>query len=392
VLISGRDGLWAATVGRAVLIVLSAVAAVACAVFVTPAGAVLAVAYGGPGVYLIFRRPTNSLGWWLTVIAAGLALGSINVTADLAELQSGRLDGLGAATAWAYGWGWSLVMLGLLGVALVYPGGRLPAGRGRDASLIAIGTGVLLALLMAAGPTLMVLPAGALDEVAVPNPLALSLGPWFRSLVPPPDALFSLMSLVALAGLIWMIARFRRSAGLERLQFRWLVAAVGVVVAGTAAWVMTYPAIPIAIAVAVLRYRLYEIDRIISRTISYAVVTGVLVAVFALAVIALQAVLAAFTQGETLAVAASTLVALALFQPLRGRVQSVIDRRFDRSRYDGERIVSGFADRLRDQVDFRTVTADLDGTVRRAVAPTHVVVWVRRPLDPGSPSTPQAVS
>ena len=120
------------------------------------------------------------------------------------------------------------------------------------------------------------------------------------------------------------------------------------------------------------------IDRIISRTLSYAVVTGVLGAVFAGAVILLQAVLAAFTQGQTLAVAASTLVDFALFQPLRRRVQSVIDRRFDRSRYDGERISAAFSERLRDQVDLPSVTADLHATVRQAVAPNDVEVWVLR--------------
>ena len=97
---------------------------------------------------------------------------------------------------------------------------------------------------------------------------------------------------------------------------------------------LTYPSIPIAIAIAVLRYRLYEIDRVVSRTISYALVTGVLAGVFAAAVISLQTLLARVTQGETLAVAASTLVAFALFQPLRRRVQSAVDRRFDRARHD----------------------------------------------------------
>jgi hypothetical protein len=365
----GRSRLTPATAGRVGLIALGAAASIACVVFVNPAGVALAFAYAGTGAYLVYRRPANSLGWWLVVVASGLALGSVNVTAGMADLQSGDLDPLGAATAWVYGWGWSLVMLGFLGVALVYPSGRLPAGRGRRASQAALGAVVLLGLLMAIGPTLQVRPAGELSEVAVPNPLRFGLAPGVRSMVPPPDALFSMMSLFPLAGLISMFVRFRRSAGLERLQYRWLVAAIAVVAAGTGIWVvatqvlllethgvefvvlLTCPAIPVAIAIAVLRYRLYEIDRIISRTISYAVVTGVLVGVFWLAMIALQAVLAEFTQGEGLAVAVSTLVALALFQPLRRRVQSVIDRRFDRSRYDGERISAAFSDRLRDQMD-----------------------------------------
>jgi hypothetical protein len=374
-----------------------AVAAIATVVLVNPGGAALALAYGGTGAYLAYRRPANSLGWWLVVVAGGLALGGVNVTAGMADLRSGNLDPLGAATAWVYGWAWTLVMLGILGITLVYPGGRLPAGRGRRPAQAAIGAVVLLGLLLAIGPTAMVLPAGELSEVAVPNPLELGLDAGVRSMIPPPDTLFSMMSLFPLAGLITMFVRFRRSVGLERLQFRWLVAAVVVVAIGTGAWViatqvlaveshggvalvvlLTYPAIPIAIAIAVLRYRLYEIDRIISRTIGWAVVTGLLVLVFAGLVVGLQALLASFTQGQTLAVAASTLVAFALFQPLRRRVQSIIDRRFDRSRYDGQRISAAFSDRLRTQVDLVTVTADLHATVREAVAPDHMEVWVRR--------------
>ncbi len=394
----GRDRLALATVGRTALVLLSVVVVViACVAFVNPVGTVLALAYGGTGTYLAYRRPTNSLGWWLLVVAGGLALGSVNVIANLADLRSGHLDTLAAATTWAYGWGWSAAMLGFLGVTLVYPSGRLPVGRGHRAAQAAIVAMLLLAALMALGPTLMVLAAGGLHEVAVPNPIGLSPGPGVGSLIPAPGDLFSLMALVALAGLVSMLARFRRSKGLERLQYRWLVAALVVVAVGTGVWaiatqvllvptqggaqlvvLLTYPAIPIAIAIAVLRYRLYEIDRIISRTISYAVLTGVLVAVFVGAVILLQAVLAGFTQGQTLAVAVSTLVAFALFQPLRGRVQSVIDRRFDRSRYDGERISAGFSERLRYQVDLPTVTADLHATVRAAVAPDHIEVWVRR--------------
>ena len=108
---------------------------------------------------------------------------------------------------------------------------------------------------------------------------------------------------------------------------------------------------PIVIGIAILRYRLYEIDRIISRTIGWAIVTGLLVAVFAGLVVALQAVLAPVTKENTLAVAASTLVAFALFQPLRRRVQRAVDRRFDRARYDGQRTVGAFAERLRNEVD-----------------------------------------
>ena len=137
------------------------------------------------------------------------------------------------------------------------------------------------------------------------------------------------------------------------------------------------PACPLAIGIAVVRYRLYEIDRIISRTIGWALVTGLLVAVFIGGVLALQALLADFTQGQTLAVAASTLVAFALFQPVRRRVQRAVDRRFDRARYDGERTAAAFAERLRDEVDLVTLAAELQGTVGAAVRPTISSLWLR---------------
>ncbi len=385
-------------VARGALVIAFAAAVVACLAFVRLDATVLFLAYGGAGAYLVIRRPANSIGWLLLVVAAGLALGSVRVTAGLAGLQSGDLDPIGAASAWAYGWGWSLVMGGFVGIALVYPTGRLPSVRGRWAGGAALAAVAVMAVLMAVGPTLSVLPADSVDEVVVPNPLALDPTGAFLSWIPSPDVLFPLMSLVALAALISMFVRFRRSTGLEHLQYRWLVAALVVVALGTAAWVIatqimgmatqggaqllvlaTYPSIPIAIAIAVLRYRLYEINRVVSRTISYALVTGVLAVVFAAAVIALQALLAGVTQGETLAVAASTLVAFALFQPLRGRVQSAVDRRFDRARHDHGLTAAAFAERLRAEVDLPTVTADLDATVRRVMAPTGATLWLRGP-------------
>ncbi len=181
-----------------------------------------------------------------------------------------------------------------------------------------------------------------------------------------PAALLGLIGL----GLAGQVVRYRRGTGIERLQVRWLAAAVSVVLVGfiglflelvirttsgpLASALIAYAGIllmPIAIGIAVLRYRLYEIDRLISRTIGWAIVTGILVAVFGVLVVALQAALTPVTDESTLAVAASTLVAFALFQPLRRRVQRAVDRRFDRARYDGERVAAGFAERLRNQVD-----------------------------------------
>ena len=140
---------------------------------------------------------------------------------------------------------------------------------------------------------------------------------------------------------------------------------------------LAYAAVPAAIAVAVLRYRLYEIDRIISRTLSWATVTGVLLVVFAGLVVGLQALLSGVTQGQTLAVAASTLAAFALFQPVRRRVQRAVDRRFDRARYDSERTAAAFAERLRTEVDLEAVAGDLTGSVERALRPSTLGLWLK---------------
>ena len=135
--------------------------------------------------------------------------------------------------------------------------------------------------------------------------------------------------------------------------------------------------IPISVAVAVLRYRLYAIDHIISRTIGWAVVTAVLVAVFVGVVVILQSVLSPVTRENTLAVAASTLIACALFQPLRRRVQHAVDRRFDRARVDAETTLRGFATRLRGEVELTAVEDEVVRTVSGALRPTGIAVWLR---------------
>ncbi len=188
-----------------------------------------------------------------------------------------------------------------------------------------------------------------------------------------------------------VLLRFRRGSTVERHQLKWPVLAVvlfGVVYGGalvnaviigdgTILFGLSLAGIPISVAIAVLRYRLYAIDHIISRTISWAVITAVLVAVFVGGVLGLQAVLAQVTQAPTLAVAASTLLAFGLFQPLRRRVQHVVDRRFDRARIDAERTAQGFGARLRDEVAIDTIAADLQTTIDGSVRPSTQGLWLR---------------
>jgi hypothetical protein len=382
-------------IARVGAIALTTAGVAACLTVGTPFGIVLFLPYGGIGTYLVIRRPGNSIGWLLLLVAWGLAMGTVRVPADLAQLQSGRLDPLEAALAWSYSTGWSFAMLGFLLMTLVFPSGRLPPGRWRAAGIAAVAVMGVIGVLQPFGPWLQILPAGSKVESVVPNPYAVPGMPDVGV-----GTLQAAMAVVVVVGVVGMLVRFRRSSGLERVQYRWLVSGVVVVAVGTAVWVVTtqflgleedhgfaalaivavtYPALPAAIAIAVLRYRLYEIDRIISRTISYAVVTGILVVAFGGTVIVLQSALAAFTHGATLAVAASTLLAASLLQPVRRRVQSAIDRRFDRARYDSLRLEATFSDRLRGEVDLSAVTAELRRTVRVGLSPSRTEIWVRDP-------------
>jgi hypothetical protein len=193
--------------------------------------------------------------------------------------------------------------------------------------------------------------------------------------------------LVLLAGGASVIVRFRRSGTEQRLQLKWFLyaSAVAAVVVFVSAqytndplleWEIVFPLIPVAVGVAILKYRLYDIDRIISRTVGYAIVTGLLVGLYAGLVLLATQVLRLHS---TVAVAVATLAAAALFSPLRRRVQRIVDRRFNRVRYDADQMIAAFAARLRDAVDLDAVRSDLLTAVNTAVEPAHISVWTARP-------------
>ena len=363
-------------------------------------GAVFFVSYTGIGAFLVTRRPANSVGWLLMLTGWGLAIGSLRCNVPLETLLAGGLDPGQAFSAWGNGTGWSLAFIGLTGIALVFPSGRLPSGRSRWLASVALGGVIAISALLVVGPTITVTVAQTGASVDVPNPLAVLPDARFWDLVPEPIVLYATLFGVLVAALVWLGVRYRRAASLERLQYRWLVAAIGLVAVATGAWaanqfwlnagtfsvgnvvgdiavLFTYPAVPLAIAVAVLRYRLYEIDRIISRSIAYALVSAILASVFVVGVVLLSTILASFAEGQTLAVAGSTFVAFAVAQPLLGRVRRAVDRRFDRTRYDHERTVADFSARLRDEINVDAVTDDLAATTRAAVAPKTLFLWLR---------------
>jgi hypothetical protein len=180
-------------------------------------------------------------------------------------------------------------------------------------------------------------------------------------------AVFPMMVLAGLGGVISLIFRFRRARGDERQQIKWFASALSLA-----------PAIPIATGIAILRYRLYDIDRIINRTLVYGALTAALVLLYVLGIVLFQSLFRALTGQESqLAVVASTLVIAALFGPLRRRMQSFIDRRFYRNKYDAEKTLQDFGARLRDVVDLDTLRGDLVAVVEETLRPEHVSFWLR---------------
>jgi hypothetical protein len=336
------------------------------------------------GVVVARRQPGNPIGW----ILIGLAVFS-TFYADAARyavfdyhFHHGALPFGPAAVLVASGL-WTEVFVGLPLVILLFPDGRLPR-RWRMVLWAYLAASALVAAYILgssawamSGQPLLVDGAGQLSRQYNPwgvvAPVAVTLPVFW-------------LSFVARQVLSW-----RRATGERRQQLKWLMSGSAISILGLAglfgfqttsgpvAFTLAIVsdcagfALPVAIGVAILRYRLYDIDRIISRTLAYAIVTGLLVGVYVGLVLLATQVLRLHS---TVAVAAATLVAAALFSPLRRRVQRVVDRRFNRSRYDADRTVAAFAARLKDAVDLDSIRDDLAGTVHQALEPAHISVWV----------------
>jgi len=274
---------------------------------------------------------------------------------------------------------WAPLLATILLLLAVFPTGRVLSPGWRVIWLLAAGFVVLAVLANGFGAEIEDLglanpyPVAAIDRLGI-------VWIWLSGVC--------LIGAAAL-GIASMVVRFRRGAPVERLQIKWFLAAAagfppaivlvdvtGQSPLGTAVLGAVLIGLVVAIVIAVLRYRLYEIDRLISRTLSYTIVTGLLVGVFAVIVVVPTAV-AGGEETPSWVVAGATLAVAGLFTPLRRRVQVVVDRRFNRSRYDAQRVADGFAARLRDPRDLEAVTADLVGTVNTVVQPSTVAVWVR---------------
>ena len=346
--------------------------------------AVMTVAFGALGALLASRRPRNPIGWILCV--ASLALGVTGlargwyVHAVYAEPGSRPVP---EALLWLANsiWVWGFIPL-MTAVLLLFPDGRLPSRRWWPAAGL---TGAALSALTLG----YAFEPGAMDGYPrVANPLGTSggLGAVLEFL----QAIgYPLFALAAIASAAAVATRFRRSHGVERQQLKWMAAAAAVAVV---AWFvnavldqalgvnsafflpLVLLSIPAAATVAILRYRLYDLGRIVNRTLVYGGLTLTLGGCYLGLVLPIG-----LAAGESdVAIAASTLAVAALFRPARARIQALVDRRFYRRRYDAERTLATFTGRLRDEVELEALAAELRGAVRETVQPAHLSLWLRR--------------
>ena len=353
----------------------------------------LVVLYGSLGALIASRRPGNLIGWIFCAMAAALGLLSAAYGyADYALYAKGDTLPGAELTAWLTNWLFMApVFIAPCFLFLLFPDGRLASPRWRPVVWAVAVVAAVAIFATALGP-------GRLDaHPSVENPLGLG-GPFGEIARVAKDLTGVLAIPVFLVSLASVVVRLRRSRGRERLQVKWVAYAavltatsfatsflVGLLPSGQTAadifflvGVAGFTGIPVAAGIAILRYRLYEIDLLINRTLVYGSLTVMLVAVYAGSIVILQGFLRALTGQESqLAIVASTLAVAALFTPLRRRVQSFIDRRFYRRKYDAAKTLEAFSAKLRDETDLEALNRELVGVVREAMQPAHVSLWLR---------------
>ena len=352
------------------------------------ANVVIALAFAAVGLVVALHRPQNPIGWLMLYLGAGFIFFIDGGLYNVLNYRLGHRLPLAPVVLLLYHAesepDFALVPLTIF----LFPDGRLPSARWRRV----VGGFLTLAVADVIVQAQMVVYALThhRTQVDASGQLLLSEGHAYGAFALPFALAFFAFWALAVG---YQIVSWRRAVGERRQQLSWLMAggaaalisflaaiAAGALphsVRGAASDVLVIgiAALPVGMGVAILRYRLYEIDRIISRTLAYAIVTGLLVGVYAGLVLLATRVL---TVSSPVAVAAATLAAAALFTPLRRRVQRAVDRRFNRVRYDGDRTIEAFAARLKDAVELEAVRADLAGVVSRALEPAHVSVWIAR--------------
>jgi uncharacterized membrane protein YhdT len=355
-----------------------------------------AISYAPVGALIASRHPENLVGWLLCLY--GLVISISHFAAQYATYALlAQPDSLPAGEAMVWIVSWVLPIINGLTVfyILLFPTGRLPSRRWRW-------LGWLTVAFVVVGVILAAFSSGALLGILGPiqNPLGIEgfSNIYYKAI------LFIMTPLLTAAAALAVFIRLRRAIGVERQQVKWFAyAAAAYVSASTLAYgipgvidtplwfervgfalnIAFIPAIPIAIGIAILRYRLYDIDILINRTLVYGSLTAMLVALYFVGIVVLQRFFVLLTgQQSTLAVVASTLLIAALFSPMRRRIQSFIDRGFYRRKYDAARTLEVFSAKLRDETDLDALSDDLVGVVRETMQPAHVSLWLRPEASP----------
>ena len=351
---------------------------------------ILAASFSIVGAIIASRLPANLLGWLFCVAACVIAVEYLSAEYAVYALlaQPGSLPA-GEALAWLASWAW-IPSIGCIVLSLLlFPDGRLPSSRWRWLAWLSV-------LVTIAGAVWVALSPGAIANLGpVRNPLGIEVLP--DGYKPVQTIMFALLFVTAVSTLV---LRLRRASGIERQQIKWPAYTAVIATGGSVlqypvsealglpglewvAYVVSIAALagfPISIGIAIVRYRLYEIDTLINRTLVYGPLTAALVALYFGLVTATQALFQTLTGQHRLpqlAVVASTLAIAALFDPLRRRVQGFVDRRFYRTKYDAEETLEAFSARLRDRTDLDALTDDVAGIVRQTMYPEHVSLWLR---------------
>jgi hypothetical protein len=346
------------------------------------------------GALIASRRTGNPIGWLFC--ASGLLFGVQAFAGEYALyalfVARSSLPG-GVVSWWLASWVWVLATQLLLFLFLLFPDGRLPSPRWHIVAWL-IACGILLdaaSFALVPGP---LIESDTHGLAPVQNPFGVGSAVRFLNLVG--IVLNPLLAVLVVAPIAALFLRFWRSTGEERQQIKWVIYAVAVLTVaitvvsiwpaldgsliGTVLFLAGFMAIPTAVGIAILRYRLYDIDLIINRTLVYGTLTATLIVVYFGGVAVTQTIFRSLTgqqEQPQLAIVVSTLVIAALFNPLRRRIQSFIDKRFYRSKYDGAKTLEAFSAKLRNETDLEALSNDLVGVVRETMQPSHVSLWLR---------------
>ncbi|HVM35215.1 MAG TPA: hypothetical protein VM784_07725 [Actinomycetota bacterium] len=336
------------------------------------------------GMVLVWHRPENRMSWLFATTGLLLAaLEFVEEYADYSYVSAPDPLPLAPVAAWLAAWLW-VPTFGFLGLLLLlwFPTGKVPSKRWLPLQYFDFALLVTLSGYVA-------FSEDPQSNAPYKNPLAI---PGLENVA---DTVFAVIEplypIAAILSVASLVMRYRRSGPVERLQLKWFLAAASVFIAYLLVdnlnvgpqWVRNilepaaFLSLPIASAAAILRYRLYDIDVIINRALVYTALTAVLVGLYAGGVLVFRTALDPITGDNDVAIAASTLAVAALFGPARRRIQSFIDHRFYRSRYDAQQMLEGFASRLRQEVDLDSVSGELLGVIGRTVHPAHASVWLR---------------